>query len=288
MKNWILTTLFGMAVMAAVPANATTSDFNFTDVTPTCTPSCSNGQSTLGGNMVFSGFSQSSSIGGTQGGTVTNSVTMTAWEVPISGSGSTGNLQTAYSGYYAGYGVGICNTVEGSGCGSPVHQIDNGSADYEFMQFQFTTAVNITQIVLANFGTNASTVNLSNTLFSSGSAINLGSTTLSTLQSSDNQQNVVCTNAASNGNGCSAAGETWSDPANAANGGTLAPTLTESVGLNGVTTLIIAAEIGQTNDYFKVQSITASLTATPEPATFWLIGSALVGLGMIARKRKIS
>jgi hypothetical protein len=53
--------------------------------------------------------------------------------------------------------------------------------------------------------------------------------------------------------------------------------------------LLIAAayDSGNDNDTFKIRDLAVtSLTATPEPATFGLIGFALAGIGLIARKRK--
>ena len=65
-RSWALAIF--VAAACVIPASAgTTADFNFTNQNPTCTPGCSDTQSALGGNMVFSGFSQSSTVGGTQG-----------------------------------------------------------------------------------------------------------------------------------------------------------------------------------------------------------------------------
>ena len=279
--------IFCLGVLAAIPTLATTSDFNFTSGSPTC-----NNCSATSGNYVFSGYSVASGVGATPSGTVTDTVTMTAWEVPISGSGSTGDLKGAYTGFYSGYGVGICSTVEGSGCNSPLHQVDNNDGDYEFMELQFSSAVNISQITLANFGTNGSTTNLSNTLFYSSSSINLGSTTLSTLESSDNPQNFDCTSAGSTScTNANSSNITYSDPLNSAYGAD-APTVTDNVSMNNVTTLIIAAQIGQTNDFFKIQAVNAQLStgngsiATPEPSTFAMLGLALAGLGIYGRRKR--
>lgn len=278
-----------LAGMATVSLSATTADFNFTDQSGSGS-SCG----ALNGNCVFSGYSQSSSVGGTQGGTATNSVTVSAWEVATSGTGSTGNLTGAYLGVYSGYGLGACDSVLGSGCSSPYHQVnnDNQSANdqvqhtapdyYEFVEFQFSTPVDISQIQLANFGVPTGQVDMSDTVWASSSTINLGSTTLSELGTGTNFN---CTNAASSGSNCSTS-ETWSDPYNSAYGQD-SPTVVENTNLNDVTTLIIAAQIGQSDDFFKVQDFSGlNFTPTPEPATFGLLGLALVGFGILGRKRK--
>jgi len=275
--------IVGSVLLAALPASAgTTADFNFTAGSPTC-----NNCTSTSGNYVFSAYNQTNPVGGPLSGTVTDTVTMSAWQVPISGSGSTGDLTGAYTGFYSGFGVGICSTTEGPGCSPPYHQIDNADGDYELMEFQFATPVDITQITLANFGTADSTVDLSSTIFSSSASINLASTTLSTLESGDHEQNFDCTSATTgSGAGCqtSSTNVTYTDPFNSAYGAD-APTATDNVNLNDITTLIIASQIGQTDDFFKVQSIMATIASTPEPGTFGMLVPALVGLGLFLRKR---
>jgi hypothetical protein len=54
------------------------------------------------------------------------------------------------------------------------------------------------------------------------------------------------------------------------------------------TTLIIAPEIGRTNGFFKVRTITGTIAPTPEADTLGMLGLALIGIGLIARKRKIN
>jgi len=264
---WIL-----CGVLSAPLFAGTTADFNFTMGSPTC-----NNCSATSGNYVFSGYSQTD-----DGGSVTNSATMTAWEIATSANPSTTDLSGAYTGFYTGYGVGICSTVEGPGCSPPNHQIDNANGDYELMEFQFSTPVDITQIQLANFGTDENEVNMISTIFSSSSTINLATTTLSTLEASDNQQTYNCTNDGSSGSNCST-NETWSDSSGN-------PVVVLNDSLNDIKTLIIAAKIGdsgQNSDFFKVQSIIAqNYVATPEPATFGLVGLALVGFGLFRRRNK--
>jgi hypothetical protein len=288
MKSSALAALFGLATLA-VPTNAATSTFNFTT-----------------GSPAGSGNSNSdlSSYSVTAGGVTATAVAFYATGTSTApGTGSSNHLIGPTSagapqvGEYSGAGLGICETQSGSNCTSPDHQIsdgNNGSGstyDYEFMLIQFSTAVNLSQIQLGNWGTNGTTTNpFGVTYFTSSS-----SSSLSSIESSLETSTV----GGVTGDGFTAqAAPTCSTGVAALGGGTngngsyndnCSVNGNGVEGLNGtaVTYLLIGASTsGAGSDYFKIQDLNFSLTATPEPATFGLIGFALAGLGLIARKRK--
>jgi hypothetical protein len=67
--------------------------------------------------------------------------------------------------------------------------------------------------------------------------------------------------------------------------------VTDALAGGDVTYLLIGASVpdaGTTTDSFKLNTLTVNnvVTATPEPATFGLLGLALTGLGVYGRKRK--
>lgn len=298
MKSSIWAIFSGLAVLTAIPASASNGTFNFT-----------------------SGYSNSdlSSYSVTVGG-----VTATATALYATGTGSgpgTGaanKFQAGKVGEYTGAGMGICENQYSTNCSSPNHQIDNGTNasrwaynppnDFEFMLIQFSTAVNLSQIQLGNYGTNGSysADPFLSTYFTSISSAGLSSitsaleaTTVGGVAGTDGfsaAQSGTCVTGqpklgvGGNGNG------SYNDNCKVNGNGI--------VNLNGtdVTYLLFGASTASANvnnGYFKIQDLTASQytggsytggtqSATPEPATFGLIGSALAALGLIARKRKLS
>ncbi|MGH9646888.1 MAG: PEP-CTERM sorting domain-containing protein, partial [Bryobacteraceae bacterium] len=69
--------------------------------------------------------------------------------------------------------------------------------------------------------------------------------------------------------------------------GTSSSTTINLSGVQTVSSIIfsVSSAPGQTNDGVKVTSLSVNSSAVPEPATFGMAGMALVGLGLIRRKR---
>jgi hypothetical protein len=295
MKNPIKLVLFGLAVIAAIPANASTSAFNFT------------------------GSIASSTVGG---------ITATAYAFEATGAGtsptttlygptSTGNNAPSL-GIYSGNGLGVCEGTNqnsnSNDCSSPNHQVDNGpnntsgaeaacssgnSCDFEFILFQFGAAVDLSQIQLGNFGSNGTATNpFGATYWTSSSALSLSSIetdlegkTTSGVAGTDNfstqTQTSCATGQAALGAGGDGAGGSYND------GCALNTNGVDNLSGTGVTYLLIGASLasGQSGqDFFKVQDISFTASsqqgATPEPATFGLIGLSLAGLGILRKRRK--
>jgi MYXO-CTERM domain-containing protein len=246
-----------MVVCCAGLASASSINFSFTNGTNT------NG--TYGNQRTYSA------------GGVT--VTVTAWGV--TGNSET-TFQTAHVGQYNGLGLGACNQLEGSlDCNDPNHQVDN-AGQFDFMMFQFTSTA-------------------------TGNAINVNMASI--------LLNEYC------GSGCPAGG--WDRDMSywvgtAANGLNLAgknPSVSSqltALGFGGVTnidnpaatsggvtdnlsgsgnTLLVAARFfpgstqGDGFDRFKIGDVIVN-TTTPEPAPFGWAGLALVGLGLVRRKKR--
>jgi len=272
MRKSLLYALFGLAAIAAVPANAANSTFNFT---------------TGATNSDMSYYSV------TVGGVTATAVAFYA----TGGNTPTSKISSGQVGEYSGAGLGICESQGGGNCTSPNHQVDNGPNNsgynvFEFMLIEFSTAVNLKQIQLGNYGSNGTAADpFLTTYLTSGSTSSLSAvesaleaTTVGAVSGTDGfsaaTQGTCLTNqsalgAGGNGNG------SYNDNCQVNGNG-----IENLVGA-GVTYLLIgasdlAANVGQ--DYFKIQDL--SFTSTPEPATFGVIGFALAGLGLIARKRK--
>ncbi len=295
----IKTAVLGLAALGmalgpgVVPASASSSGFDFAQCG--ASPNGYSVAQTQSSGCGAAGYSNSAPFTQTIGsGSSAITVTATAY-VTTSDSSATGTAlesgNNAVIGQYTGNGIGICSigdpgystSAPTSGCTAPSHQIDD-SGDYEFILLTFSAPVNISSISLANFGglsSQTQTQQLDALGFtywanpSSESQIVAGGTT------------VLC------GSGGAAA-----CPTEEGTGGGIGSTdgangswitgfgANGQATLNSVTSLLIAADLNESDDFFKLQGIQASKTATPEPATFGLVGLSLVGLGIYRRGRK--
>jgi hypothetical protein len=301
MKNSVTLALFGLVVIAGIPVNATASAFNFTTSSTT----------TAGGITASAYAFEATGTGYTGSGATLVATTYTN----LFGPTSTGNNAPSV-GVYSGDGLGICEgsnqNSNSNDCTQPNHQINNGPnntlsgaspcasgnpCDFEFMLFQFGAAVNLSQIQLGNFGSSGSATNPFNaTYWTSSSLLSLSS--IETDLEGKSVGGVTGTDGFSTEAQTSCAtGQTTLGPgANGTNG-----TYNDGCALNtngidnlsgtGVKYLLIGASVaaGQPGqDAFKIQDISFTATATPEPATFGVIGLSLAGLELLRRKRKLN
>lgn len=269
--------ILGCATLAAVPAGATPTTFNFTN----CGTSTGGTNSACGSDLSAYSVTPSGQTGTAITATVTAYFTTNTTNAEFANTGAVGA--------YSGAGLGVCELPTQTGgkgnCIDPYHQIDNGSDPtnasgtgntqyYEFTLIKFSSAVNLSQLTLGNYGvpsgdTSDPFIATYYTSSATSLATALTSTSIGSLTGTDgfgSAQTTTCTsNCVANDTGTN-----------------------ETLTGNNVTYLLIGASISNADqDYFKVQDVTATLTATPEPATFGLFGFALAGLGWFARKRKI-
>ena len=184
-------------------------------------------------------------------------VTATAWSV--TGNDNT-TFQTATLGQYSGLGLGVCNQEElavQGGCTAPQHEVDD-NGQFDFVLFQFSTAVTSVSITIdpvCDCNTDAS--------YYAGNGLNPFGKTLTQLGTATTSN------------------ETTADT-------TRTVTLTGLGG--GVTSVLFGASILGNDDYFKIESLSVTeattTSTTPEPATYGLAGIALIGLGVMGRKRQ--
>jgi len=295
----LLRITLGMALgLTALPAAANTSGFDFTECT-TSSNSYGNAQ-TQNSSCGTPSYSNTSGSFSQTIGTGANQITVTATAY-TTGTGpgySNATGTTLYSGtdatvgQYTGNGLGVCSigdtgysTSNPDGCNVPTHQVDDSNS-YEFVLLTFSTPVDLGSIALANFGGNSGneTINLDQLGFtywvnpSSLLQISAGSTTV--LCGTDGAP--TCPTSEGNGGGIGSS--------NGVDGSWIT-----GFGANGqasltdVTSLLVAADLNENDDYFKLQglgNVQAYHVATPEPATFGLLGLALVGFGVYRRKNK--
>jgi hypothetical protein len=218
-------------------------------------------------------FDFTASGGVTSGSGLTLTRTYTSGDVTVTASGwgvgtsSSATFAQGQVGQWNGAGLGVCNAGEGAGCGSPSHQVDN-SGRYDFVLFQFDPAVTINSITVRTF--NSADTDVSYFYGNASNPLSLVGKKISEL---------------------TAAGLDNSGTDQGPSGSGAENVVTLDAGVYN--SLLIGAEIGESNDAFKVRSLVIDFTETPttptvdipEPLSLALFGTGLLGLG-IARRRQ--
>ena len=235
-----------LSFLISVAASATTVNFDFT----------TNG-GTVGGSPNAFGDTRTYTSG-------IYSVKVSSFALP---SNLAGNFAAGQLNWYNTLGLATCNPDEGLNCGDPIHQVDNGG-QFDFVLFNFytsgiATAFDPTTVRINPYNTWDRDV----TYWVGNNGVNLSTLTLGTLGmgSRMDDDSTISTN--------------FRDVL---------------LGGGAGNSLLLAARLSGNNadgdiDRFKIEKLvletTSTTTVTPEPATFGLAGLALVGLGLLRRRR---
>jgi hypothetical protein len=191
---------------------------------------------------------------------INEGLTLTVTSFGLTGNSAT-TFQTAATGQWSG-GLGVSDQIEGFSASSYKHTVDNNGY-YNFVLFQFDKPVDPLSLSLTQFNGDSDVSYWTGNL--TGSLIGQ---TLAGLPS--NGFGSMYTNTAS---------------------GSRTFSLTSPI----VNAVLVAAKIGNNNDYFKIEDICVDYTNTPppppgeipEPSTYATMGGALLGIGVfIAHRRK--
>ncbi len=239
---------FGAVIAAATPAFAAPVTFNFL---------------TSGGTNVGNSYGNVRTY--TNGGLT---LTVTSWST----TGNGGALQSAQTGWYNGYGLGVCNSSEGTGCGAPEHRLDNLGAR-DLVLFRFSAPVDPTGVVINPVG-----------LFDRDASYFIGNS------ANPNLTGLVLTNLSL---GLVGYDDNSSISVNARTVNILGGLGNELLFGVGGWDLNPSTPIDAFFDAFKIQSLTVDYTPGPQgngdpvpvPATLTLFGAALLGLRALHNRR---
>ncbi len=259
-----------------------------------------------------SGAAQTFVSGSNSNGSTSVTGTVTAYSAAAyNGSGNEALAAASIGTYGAGYGMGVCDLQDSGGvtvnpnCSSPGHQMDNGKAGgagyTDFILITFSTAVDLSSIQLGTFGSdpgNSDLVNMSYwtnvtatvvngvTIYNSSDQTSTGSVDEVSSVSTTGETTLTCDANTGFTDSCPSNGNSLTYGATNQGTGTFGGT--------DVTSLLISAQYANITSadtsYFKVQDLTVtnySAPATPEPASFFLIGSGLLAGGVFGRRRML-
>lgn len=197
-------------------------------------------------------------------------ITITSFNIGANGGTTFAKAQTTpFS-----EGLGVCNSAEraaNGGCSSdPQHRVDNNNGNYDFLLFQFSAPVDVTSVTLvaSSTGNSYRDTDASYWMKDTISPVSLAGKTLANMNLG---------------------------PEYNSNSNSSVYSRTFNILDNWTDTFLLAAKIGDTNDYFKVKTITfettnpgipTSETGVPEPSTFAMLGGALVGLAVYRRRQR--
>lgn len=283
MKKYSLAAIIGGAVLSVASASANTSTFQFNTATPTWTNAGAFGDSAL-----FSGSVANATVFAYSNATSSSTTGTTFQTAELGQSTGTAAVTGTNGSTTIPLGLTVCNQNETLNCGSPSHQVDNNTG-YDFVLIEFSAAVNLNSLTLSTYqGTSPLGTDSQDFTYAYGTgafptiATGTSGTSVSTVMSATDHVTTV---------NCVTAGFNTKALDNCDTGASNTYTPTQGFGGNGVTWVMIGAQYPDAagNDYFKISSLTVStnsISATPEPATFGLIGLALAGLGVYGRRRK--